>query len=454
MIKIVNIDSIKPAPYNPRQISNTQIEKLKQSLNDLGVCIPVLVNAKNNIILAGHQRTRAAKLVGIDKIPIILVENMNLGDEIKFNQVHNITDMSKNVMMKLNGEFPEEEFIEIPYDKFSDCPTIASCVKEICLLMSKYGNVLSAVICNGEVILGREYVKACKVLKKDVNAYVLPKEKYELAKSYFREDYGEYCYDNIEKHTYVQGLAQMFRNPNATDGKKKNESKLYNYMVIPYVTKHPDASVLDFGCGKGMYINLISNKVKKALGLEFYNNNGHQINVAKGNEMIDALVKFLKKEKHFDVCVCDSVLNSVDSMEAEHSVLACLNLFTKNKLFISGRCRDNVEKIKNQKVDTVFTHHMIKYYDKNGFTGNYRKGQWYFQKFHYKNEIVKELEEFGFKIDNIIWRGSSYQIECTKVKELDSETYLKAINYEFNLPLPNGHRYNRHTDVINALGIG
>lgn len=452
MIKFVDIESIKPAPYNPRRISDKQTEKLKKSLTNLGFCIPVLINAKNNIILAGHQRTRAARMVGIKKVPVIFVENMNLGDEIKFNQIHNITDTSKDVVMKVTGSYEEEKFIEISYEKFSDCPTTTSCVKEICILMSKYGNVLSAVICDGEVILGREYIRACKIFRKKVNAYILPKEKKELAKGYFSENYGEYCYEGIERHTYVQGLAQMFRNPNQNEI-RKNISNLYERLVIPYISKNPNVSVLDFGCGKGAYIKLIADKVRKAIGLEFYNNNGSKINVSMGNRMIDNVIDFVKKEKKFDVCVCDSVLNSVDCMEAEESVIACLNLLTRNKLFISGRRRECMEKYLNSQVERGHEHHNLKFYDENGFTGNYRKGQWYFQKFHYEQDIIKELEKFGFRVDCIKRTNSAYQIECTKVKELDIETYKKAVEYEFNLPLPNGKSYNRHKEVMNALDI-
>ena len=118
--------------------------------------------------------------------------------------------------------------------------------------------------------------------------------------------------------------------------KKRNKSVLYETMVIPYIQNHNVKTILDFGCGKGAYINMLSKKYD-AIGVEFYNNNGKDIIVSKGNNMIDKLIAYLNTNKTFDIVVCDSVLNSVDSVKAEKSVMACLNLFTKDIAFISGR---------------------------------------------------------------------------------------------------------------------
>ncbi|MDO4157398.1 MAG: ParB N-terminal domain-containing protein, partial [Oscillospiraceae bacterium] len=87
-IQIIQINEIKPAPYNPRKISDSQFAMLKESLTHLGFLIPVIVNQRNHIIIAGHQRTKAAKSLGITEIPAGFVDGVNDGDEIKFNQLH------------------------------------------------------------------------------------------------------------------------------------------------------------------------------------------------------------------------------------------------------------------------------------------------------------------------------------------------------------------------------
>lgn len=453
MIEYVDLDTIKPAEYNPRRISPEQIEELQESIKGLGFVIPVLVNKKNNVIVAGHQRTKAAKKIGIKRIPVLWVEKINIGDEMKLNQVHNVIDKSKKTIPKLlKDNYEKEKFIQIENTDVTESDVIPTCVKEQCKLLLKYGNILSCVICRKEILLGCEYVKACKLLNMKINAYICDDSKYDKIQKFFNQEYGKYYYDGLKKNTYVQGLAQMFRNTDGKDVKRQNKSKLYENFVIPYIKDNKKLTILDFGCGKGAYINMLS-KSYTAIGVEFYNNNRKQINVSKGNKQIDELIKFLEKEGKFDVVVCDSVLNSVDCMEAETSILTCLNLFTKNKMFISGRILKSILGRERMTKDVGIENRYLEFLDENNFTANYREGNWYYQHYHDKETIEKEIKECGFKINQIKFSGSSYQIECEKVKELTKEQYIKAIDYEFNLPLPNDKRYNRHEDVKKALNL-
>lgn len=78
-IKIVYIPiaELKPAPYNPREISRHDFEALKRSIQEFGFVDPVIVN-KDNSIIGGHQRVDAARELGIDAVPVVYVE---VGDE-------------------------------------------------------------------------------------------------------------------------------------------------------------------------------------------------------------------------------------------------------------------------------------------------------------------------------------------------------------------------------------
>ena len=52
-----DISKVRPAPYNPRKISDPAFEELKRSLVELGVTKPIILN-KDYAIVAGHQRTQ------------------------------------------------------------------------------------------------------------------------------------------------------------------------------------------------------------------------------------------------------------------------------------------------------------------------------------------------------------------------------------------------------------
>lgn len=52
----ININNIKPSDYNPRKISDTEYNKLSQSISEFGVISPIIINFRNNHIIGGHQR--------------------------------------------------------------------------------------------------------------------------------------------------------------------------------------------------------------------------------------------------------------------------------------------------------------------------------------------------------------------------------------------------------------
>lgn len=62
------------APYNPRQISDEELAKLGRSLRYFGTVQPIIVNTRSGHIVGGHQRVKAAKLEGIDELPVIEVD--------------------------------------------------------------------------------------------------------------------------------------------------------------------------------------------------------------------------------------------------------------------------------------------------------------------------------------------------------------------------------------------
>src|SRR3989338_7939184 len=75
--EIINVqtDQIKPNPFQPRENFNAQsIEELAQSIKEKGVIQPLLVRQKGEgyELIAGERRLRAANLLNIKEIPIIV----------------------------------------------------------------------------------------------------------------------------------------------------------------------------------------------------------------------------------------------------------------------------------------------------------------------------------------------------------------------------------------------
>ena len=71
------VDSIKPDPRNARTHPKRQLDQLRASILQFGFTNPVLVD-EAGVLIAGHGRLRAAKDIGLPKVPVI--ELTGLGD--------------------------------------------------------------------------------------------------------------------------------------------------------------------------------------------------------------------------------------------------------------------------------------------------------------------------------------------------------------------------------------
>lgn len=71
----VKISELKPYEKNARTHSEEQIKKIADSIKEFGFINPVLIDGDKNII-AGHGRILGAKLLGMDKVPCLYIEDL------------------------------------------------------------------------------------------------------------------------------------------------------------------------------------------------------------------------------------------------------------------------------------------------------------------------------------------------------------------------------------------
>lgn len=142
-IEYVEIDLLKPAVYNPRKISPGALEKLTESIARFEVVDPIIVNSakeRENIVIGGHMRLRAAKKLGLETIPVVYLNipdikkeqelnlrlNANTGewdlDKLKSFDIDFLTDAG------LDGEYLSEvwaEHLEVEDDEYDEEAEIA-----------------------------------------------------------------------------------------------------------------------------------------------------------------------------------------------------------------------------------------------------------------------------------------------------------------------------------------
>ena len=75
-----NIEDIKMYENNPRN-NDGAVEYVANSIKEFGFKVPIVLD-KNNIIVAGHTRYKAAKLLNLKELPCIIADDLS-DDQIK-----------------------------------------------------------------------------------------------------------------------------------------------------------------------------------------------------------------------------------------------------------------------------------------------------------------------------------------------------------------------------------
>lgn len=73
------VGALVPHPNNPRTHSPKQLKQIEASIRRFGFLNPVLVDGESRII-AGHGRVAAAKVIGMERVPVISIEGMSEAD--------------------------------------------------------------------------------------------------------------------------------------------------------------------------------------------------------------------------------------------------------------------------------------------------------------------------------------------------------------------------------------
>jgi hypothetical protein len=71
--KVVRVDSLKFAPHNPK--GRTEVRKLKalvRSMSEIGLIYPIVVD-EANVVIDGHRRATAARELGWEELPAIVM---------------------------------------------------------------------------------------------------------------------------------------------------------------------------------------------------------------------------------------------------------------------------------------------------------------------------------------------------------------------------------------------
>lgn len=129
-IKIVKVSELIPYEKNPRK-NDKAVEYVANSIKEFGFKIPIIVD-KNNIIVAGHTRLKAAKKLGLKEVPIIVADDLT-DEQIKAfrladNKVSEIAERDEDLLKIELADIVELDMNDFGFDL--ELPNIDDDLKE------------------------------------------------------------------------------------------------------------------------------------------------------------------------------------------------------------------------------------------------------------------------------------------------------------------------------------
>lgn len=115
-IQHLDVNSLNPAVYNPRTITEKELKKIKDSVKEFGMVEPIIVNDDMTVI-GGHQRLKCAQALGWKTVPCIVL-TLSKKDEKRLNlKLNRLGGEFDDILLRsLLEEFDQSEIPEIGFD--------------------------------------------------------------------------------------------------------------------------------------------------------------------------------------------------------------------------------------------------------------------------------------------------------------------------------------------------
>lgn len=117
---LVPLDELKPHPKNPNTHPQAQIEMLARVITATGWRHPVIVSRQSGYVCAGHGRLAAARLAGLDSVPVNYQSFKTEAEEIEFliadNRLAELSETDNALLAQLVKSCPGIDATLAGYD--------------------------------------------------------------------------------------------------------------------------------------------------------------------------------------------------------------------------------------------------------------------------------------------------------------------------------------------------
>lgn len=117
-IKELNIDELVPYEKNPRK-NDEAVKYVAESIKQFGFKVPIVID-KDNIVIAGHTRLKAAKKLKLDTVPCIVADDLT-DEQVKAfrladNKVGELAEWDFDLLSDELGDILEIDMTSLGFD--------------------------------------------------------------------------------------------------------------------------------------------------------------------------------------------------------------------------------------------------------------------------------------------------------------------------------------------------
>jgi hypothetical protein len=503
-IQLRDITDLKAWERNPRERDPQRFDWIQLSLRKFGFVTPVFAR-EDGMLYSGHQRTGAAREIGFTQVPVVYLpkfenytdQNINILFNLVTNDHKTKADYGKKLVWEVEKlvdvvrALPDTTDLYPCLDLFEICPAdyidqlsfeaVSPQTKSFALHFATLAIDIPIVLdANNQIVNGINRLAAA--LEKGRTKYpaVRVTENSELLQTFLNKitmtfdlekAFGEALRYNSFFRAMNQGAQRKILGVGFTSWtfkadctkygntwKKEHCTKLQGDDRNRWIAEH-GTTVIDFGAGRMDNTVKIQDSGIQCIPFEPYllKPGTDEINYPGAMMVNKRFLAWVKSRVRLDSVFCSSVFNSVPFPEdREHMMTIFQALCCREaKLFLLTL---NITGLNS----TLFS---------NGLNATQRQGRAIIldsepgtfiggilekakvQKFHTKPELIAQGQRYFHLVEYHAANSGSHGIKCAGARPIDPVRLVKALEFEFNLPYPEGRRMGLVDKAIEAFSV-
>lgn len=498
-MKIVGIDEVNASAYNPRTSDPKRLDYIELSLRKLGFLLPLYAD-QNGELLSGHQRQLVSRRIGITSVPVEYVPHKSLEERKKWNIAFNRatndlkrSDTSASVTEKISkidvfqiaSHIPDvdinsdelfpclhqkpidvEKLVKLNINNFDDYTyrvsnSLLKIGVEIPIVISE-----SFIVING---IGR-LRSAVERGRKTINAVIVPDSKAEFARimlNFISMDFDIHTRyaDELRYNSFMRPRNTRSKNYALGNGFYKgvfpnNKGEDFPVLKGDNLEKWKAAygeSIVDFGAGKLLNTIILRNSGIDVTPFEpYFIGVSDDIHKPTSLKIARDFLESVRSGKKFDSIFISSVFNSVPFMQdRKYIAVICSAICSSHTKLVCWTQSDTVAQstkitsVRSNRCDANTTTFMLNY-EPNVALGDISSHP-KVQKFHTRQEMVEIFSPVFGRISRLDKICNFWYLEAVRAKPVDPAVLKAALEFEFELPYPDGTKMGLSEEAKSAF---